>query len=301
MEKVSIIIVNWNTGSLLKKCLESITKLPEQELLGSVMVIDNASGDSSMDAAEAVAQTSPYISLVRSGVNLGFARANNVGIARLKEAHANDHVLLLNPDTEMKPGSLKALHDALTRHADVGIVGPKLLNPDGSLQPSVRRFPTFAVLAAMLLKLNRFIPGMGLWKRYMCEDFDYNKEQIAEQVMGACFLIRNKTLQEVGELDTQYWVWFEEVDFALRAKQKNWKTLYTPSGEVIHVGGASFHQLIGFKKSLPFINSALIYASKHFSALHIILLYMLLPFAFLLTIPAAFVHKTQQVHTAEKL
>jgi len=301
MEKISIAIVNWNTGKLLAQCLNSIVKLPEQELLGSVVVIDNASTDTSLTQAQPIAHNNPSISIVRSGENLGFARANNSAIKRIQKENPSHHILLLNPDTEMKPGSLRAMHAALTTHKDVGIVGPKLLNQDGTTQPSVRTFPSFTILAALFLKLPRIFPNLTLWNTYMCTDFDYTKEQVVDQVMGASFCIRNQVLTDIGLLDTRFWIWFEEVDFALRAKQKGWKTLFTPTGEVVHFGGASFHQLIGFKKSLPFINSALIYASKHFSLIEVIGLYALTPLAFLLVLPAVFAHKAKQAQTTKQL
>lgn len=264
--------------------------LPEQELLRSVIVIDNASSDDSMEQAETAAEGAKQFSFVRSGENLGFARANNIGIKRIGK-ETQDHILLLNPDTELTPGALKSLYNTLKQNPDVGVVGPKLLNSDGSLQESVRQLPSFVVLAGIFLKLHRLLPQDPVWQRYFMRNFDYTAAEKVPQVMGACFLIRREALEKVGLLDQRFWVWFEEVDFCKRAVNAGWDILYTPAASVIHYGGASFHQLTGWKKAWPFIRSSLVYATKHFSFIAAILLATIVPFATLLTIPAMFRHR----------
>jgi N-acetylglucosaminyl-diphospho-decaprenol L-rhamnosyltransferase len=295
MDKVSIVIVNWNTGELLARCLESLMALPEQDLVAHVVVIDNASGDDSMKRAQSITKEWPKVSFISLESNVGFAKANTIGIDSL--ATKGTHILLLNPDTEMKPGSLQALVTVLSENDAVGIVGPKLLNTDGSIQESVRTFPTFGVLAGMFLKLHRLLPGLAIWRNYFASDFDYSREQSVDQVMGACFLIRNELFIDIGSLDEGFWIWFEEVDYCKRAHTADWAVLYTPSAEVMHHGGASFHQLVGFKKSWPFLRSALCYARKHFSSWEVLVLYILLPFALLLILPSSLVHFAQRKQT----
>lgn len=278
MPQVAIIIVNWNTGKLLARCLQALLELPEQDLISRVLIVDNASSDASMSQAETVIQHNQKFTFIRSSENLGFARANNIGMKRLGKEN-KDHILLLNPDTEMKPNSLRALMNALECNPAAGIIGPKLINADGSLQPSVRRFPTFSSLALLFLKLHHLFPTAN--------DFDYSQEQTVDQVMGACFLVRRQTLQTLGSLDNRFWVWFEEVDFCRRARAAHWQTLYTPTATVMHHGGASFHQLVGWRKTMPFIRSALVYAKKHLHLPSVIGLYMLVPLALALTVPAS--------------
>ena len=295
MDKVSIIIVNWNTGELLANCLRSLMLLPERSLIEHVVVADNASRDDSLKRAERTIDGWKAVSFISLEQNVRFARANTIGLDSLEVK--GRHILLLNPDTEMRPGSLKAMVEKLHGNHQVGIVGPKLFNSDGSVQASVRGFPTFTVLAGMFLKFHRLLPGLSLWRRYFASDFDYSREQPVEQVMGACFLIRDELFVDVGSLDEGFWIWFEEVDYCKRAHQAGWTVLYTPAGEVIHHGGVSFHQLFGFKKSWPFIRSALYYARKHFASWKVLVLYTLLPFAVLLILPSGLVHFAQRKQT----
>ncbi|MCH8748228.1 glycosyltransferase [Patescibacteria group bacterium] len=136
MTKVDVVIVNWNTGSLLAKCLASLSHLPERTLIGRVIVVDNNSSDDSIGQAEALA--SPLaITFFKLKENIGFARGNNVGIRKLTGQH---HLLLLNPDTEVQPGALRELVEALGELSQAGIVGAKLLNSDRTDQSSVQIF-----------------------------------------------------------------------------------------------------------------------------------------------------------------
>src|SRR3989338_3986658 len=209
MQKVAIIIVNWNTGKLLGKCLDSLAKLPNEEieLIDEVIVVDNASIDNSLVAAEVAVVKNlnrPVVRFVKAKRNLGFAAANNVGLKRIKERHGGYiHTLLLNPDTSVRPDALKGLREVLERRASAGVIGAKLLNQDGTIQPSIRNFPAFKNLLLLMFKLGR-LADFG--------QFNYDQEQSVDQVMGAAFLIRDKVLEQVGELDENFWIWFEEVD-----------------------------------------------------------------------------------------
>lgn len=290
MRSASIIIVNWNTGALLADCIRSIQKLPEYDRISAVVVIDNNSSDESLQKAITACLDDEKISFVRSGENLGFARASNVGIRRLPE-HDTSDVLLLNPDTIVHEGSIAALLDALDDADKTGIVGSRLQYPNERHQESVRRFPTPLILATIFLKIHRMWPSFGPWKKYMAHDFDYSKRQEVDQVMGASFLIRREVIEAIGILDESFWVWFEEVDFCKRAKAAGWNIEYVPESVVTHYGGVSFHQLAGLKKSWPFVASALTYARKHFSGISVFLLYLLVPITVLLAMLAAFQHR----------
>lgn len=269
MANVNIIIVNWNTGALLKKCLASLRALPEKSMIGQIAVVDNAS------------HKVPPEATIKLHKNLGFAAANNIA---WKEFTDNNHVLLLNPDTEVRPGAIAALVRVLEEKSNVGIVGPKLLNPDGSLQGSVRPFPKFLDFVFYMLKLGRVVQS------HQERAHDYSKAGYVDQVMGAAFLIRNKTWQEVGLLDEKYFTLFEEVDYCKRALAKGWRTYFTSAGEVMHVRAASFNQLVGFRKTLPWMKSSLYYARKHIGLAAWIVLLALTPVTLLLTLPAALKH-----------
>lgn len=220
-------------------------------------MVDNASTDDSLQHARGSPQPFREMALPK---NIGFARANNVA---LHEA-MGDILLLLNPDTEPKPGSLTALVEFFAAHPRAGIVGGKLLYPDGHLQRSVRKFPSLAVLALLLSRLARFFPEIPWYRRYEMTDFAYDRDARVDQVMGACFAIRRPVMDQVGELDEGYWIWFEEVDYCRRAKQRGWESWFTPSVQVIHHHATSFAQMSPFWRAWQFSRSALRYARKHY-------------------------------------
>lgn len=294
MQQLSIIIVNWNTGSLLKQCLESIASLPEQETIRHVVVIDNASKDTSMDQAKEFAQEHGY-AMFKEKHNLGFAKANNLAWKYIqKHDGKDDHILLLNPDTEIHPGALRSMVGTLERTPTTGIVGPRLIESTGEIQPSVRSFPTLPVFILLFLKLHRVFPSLPFWNRYMMKGFDYTQKQPVDQVMGAAFLIRNKVAESLTLLDESFWIWFEEVDLCKRAKDNGWDTVYTPDATILHYGGTSFNQLVGLARTKPFLKSSLVYAKKHLGVLSYGILLLLYPFALLIAVVASLAHLKQQ-------
>lgn len=295
---VTTIIVNWNTGKLLKECLQSLAQLPEKDLIAEVIVVDNASSDDSFNQVKSVDIGRPTM-LMSLPKNIGFAAANNIGLRRRRDKES--HVLLLNPDTVVQAGVIRAALTELSEQPKTGVVGVKLLEEDGDIQRSVRTFPNGAVLAFLFLKLNRLRPRSPMWQRYLQTDFDYTKRQVVDQVMGAFFFIRNAALEKVGWLDEGFWVWFEEVDYCQRAMEAGWEITYIPNGSVMHYGGVSFHQLVGLRKTLPFLDSALRYARKHLSFVSYLGLLGLWPVAVLLALPASLFHVVKRYKNRERL
>lgn len=294
MTKLVVIIVNWNTGELLARCLRSLQSLPERELIDEVIVVDNASTDRSLVKAQVAGGESinkPRVRFIKRHDNAGFARANNIAMESvLHKVDSETHVLLLNPDTEVKAGALAGMMRVLEQDSMAGVVGPRLLNSDGSGQLSVRSFPTFGVFIFMFLKLNRVLPRAKLWRRYLRDDFDYDRRAEVDQVKGAAFMIRGKLLESVGLLDERFWVWFEEVDYCQRVKRVGRKIVYTPEAQVIHQGATSFNQLVGWRRSLPWLASCLHYASKYLAWYEQAILWLLTPISILLIVPATFFH-----------
>lgn len=274
--ELSIIIVNWNTKDYLKKCLESISHA-QKDILFEVIVVDNHSSDSS---GAMVAREFPDVHLISNNYNAGFARANNQA---LKQAQGK-YFLLLNSDTQVKLDTIKKAVNFIELHPQAGIVGGKILNPDGSLQPSVRNFPTLASQLLILLKLHNFFPKFSPLKKYFTWDFDYNKEQEVDQIMGAFFMIRRECLEKVGFFDERFWLWFEEVDYCQRAKKKEWKVVYTPSFEIIHAQGQSFAQLKALKEQYIFNKSLLYYFKKHARFLEYFILVLFSPLGLFLAL-----------------
>lgn len=291
MQRVNIIIVNWNAGMLLARCLTALGALPqrEQDMVEEIVVVDNASTDSSLEEAAKVSVSG--VRFLELSQNKGFAAANNAAAATLR---GGGDIFLLNPDTEVRAGVLSALMRILREKPEVGIVGPKLVNPDGSLQPSVRPFPRFLDFVCYMLKLGRVV------QRRQENAHDYSRAGYVDQVMGAAFLIRRETWEKVGKLDEGFFTLFEEVDFCKRARAAGWKTYFTPAGEVMHVRAASFSQLVGLAKTIPWIRSALRYAHKHIGFGAWFLLWAMLPATMLLTVPASVWHIILKTRNAKR-
>ena len=254
----SVVIVSWNVRKLLQDCLESIYRLPAAEQPRAVFVVDNASNDGTV---QMVQTNFPQVQLIANQENRGYAAANNQALAQIP----NGDVLLLNPDTLVHAGAFPRMLQAFADHPKAGIVGSKLLNVDGSVQPSVRQLPTVSALAAIALKFQHFWPGFPPLAKYMARGLDTEREQAVGQVMGAAFLIRRSVISQIGLLDEGFHVWFEEVDFCKRAADADWETWYVPTAHVTHVGGQSFAQQPSVLKQRTWYQSVMHYSRKHFS------------------------------------
>lgn len=253
--KLSIIIVNWNAGPLLGKCLDALPAACGG-CAYEVSVVDNASTDTSVAQARESPQPFTLLALPQ---NVGFARANNLAL----EAASGDVLLLLNPDTEPRPGSLAALVDFCATHPQAGVVGGKLRNADGSVQPSVRQFPTTLVLCLILTRLARLFPRLRVLQQYLMKGFSYEQDATVDQVMGACFAIPRAAFQALGPLDQGYWIWFEEVDYCRRARQAGYTVWFTPRAEIVHHQGTAFRRASSLWRAWRFSRSALHYAYKN--------------------------------------
>jgi len=224
--EVSVVIVSWNTRSLLAQCLGSLeAERPAAALEG--IVVDNGSADGSREMAAA---DFPLVRVIANQDNRDFARANNQGIALA----AGRYVFLLNSDTAVEPGSLRALVDFADAHPRAGIVGPQLLNSDGSLQPSGGRFPTPMSTLAELLGIARLTgrPRYGTQR-------DYSLPAVVDEVSGAAMLVRATVLRELGGLDEGFSWGYEDVDLCRRATAAGWSVHYLPAARVRHEWGAS--------------------------------------------------------------
>lgn len=253
--ELSIIIVSWNVRELLKKCLASIAQY-QKDLAVEVIVIDNASNDHS---AEMVLQNFPSATLIANNHNAGFARANNQGIMQAQ----GDFILLLNPDTEITKDSLQQMLTFAKQKEKVGIVGCRHLNTNLTIQHSVRRFPTMLAMLLIFFKIEKILPGVGALEKYYAKDFDYKKSAPVDQVAGSCMLIRRELLDDVGILDENFFIWFEEVDLCKRAHNAGWEVWYDTTPKIIHHGGQSFSQQMTAEKQIRFFKSALYYFKKH--------------------------------------
>lgn len=232
--QLSIIIVSWNVKNLLRRCLQSI----QHHLAGKsfeLIVVDNASTDGSADMVTA---EFPQIDLIQNTQNIGFGRANNLGLAKAQ----GEFVLFLNDDTELKDSKIMQAVRFFQAHPKTGLLGVHLVNPDGSHQPSVRHFPKLSDQLLYVLKLHILFPQAKALRRYLAQDFDYSKEAKVDQIMGAMMLARRSVMQDLAGFDPGYPNWFEEVDLCRRVNQIGLEVWYVPLAEIIHVKGASFAQ-----------------------------------------------------------
>ncbi len=232
--EISVCIVSWNVRELLRRCLDSV--LAElRGLEGEAAVADNASSDGS---SEMVRRDYPGIRLVCGGQNRGLAAAANP----LLRSATGRYLLLLNPDTVLNPGTLRGMVEFLDRHPEAGGAGCRQLNPDGSLQPSVRAFPTRLTGLEQFTVLGR----MGILgcerRRYLQKDFDYDRPSRVEQPMGAALFLRREAAARAGWLDEGYFLYFEEVDLCWRLARAGYPMYYNPSVSIVHHGGASAAQ-----------------------------------------------------------
>jgi len=250
----SFIIVNWNVRELLEKCLLSIEKF-SSHFNFEIIVVDNASMDGSVAMMR---ERFSQINLIANTKNLGFAAGVNQGIKQAR----GEYVILLNPDVEIKESTLENLLEEFKNCADSGIVGGKIKNEDESIQPSVRAFPDVLSQVLISLKLKHIFNSRAIG-RYLTQNFDYEKRQEVDQVMGAFFAIRRKVIEQIGMMDERFFLWFEEVDFCKRAKDAGWKVIYTPKSEVLHLGGKSFGQISSTARQRIFNKSLRYYMLKH--------------------------------------
>ncbi len=240
---ISVIIVSWNVRDLLVKCLEALLS---DDVSGGmalqVIVVDNASSDGSEEAARAF----PDVCAIQTGENLGYGKANNMGFAEA----AGSYLLVLNPDTVPQPGSLRALLDFAEAHPLAGIMSPRLLNPNGTVQPSAFRFPTLLMAAIDLFGLPVVIPGRlrlklfgsGLNGRYPQETKTKDPFRI-DHPLGACMLIRREVYEQLGGFDPAIYMYSEEIELAMRASRAGWECWQVPEARVIHLGGQSTRQM----------------------------------------------------------
>ncbi len=253
---LSVVIVAHQSRAHLAACLRSLDEQTEAPPL-EVIVVDNGSRDG---GAEAARQEFPQITLLTTPRNVGFAAGANLGIRQGKGAY----VLLLNPDTVVAPGALTRMVTFLQATPDAGAVGPRLLDPDGSLQLSCRAFPgRWMVLAHRYALLTRLCPENPLTRRYLLTDWDHAEVRSVDWVSGACLMTTRDVLARVGLLDEGFFLFNEDVDFCKRVWAAGFKVYYVPDAVVQHDIGISDR-----RDRVPLIlarhRSMLRYHHKHF-------------------------------------
>lgn len=224
---VSAVVVNFNARDYLVECVRSL----RAEGVDDVVVVDNDSADGSRWALEAA---DPGVTFVSTGANLGYGTAANRGAA-LATGH---RLLVCNSDVVLEPGVVKSLTAFLDAEPGVGIVGPRIERPDGTLYPSPRTFPDLGVAAGHAF-LGLVAPGNRFTRRYRMIDWDHVRSTSVDWVSGACFLVRRDTWDAVGGFDQAYFMYVEDVDLCWRAGRAGWNVAFEPAARVVHAQGVS--------------------------------------------------------------
>jgi GT2 family glycosyltransferase len=228
---VSIVIASWNVKEHLRQCLRSIESSPHSVAVETI-VIDNASTDGS---PQAVAEEFPRVTLVRNAENLGFARASNIGIAQA----SGRYLCLMNSDAFARQGALDTLVRFMDSRPSVGLAGPRILNPDGSLQPSCRRFPGLTKSLRRALAADRLLPASAHFSAEMMTHWSHDAERSVDAVSGCFWIARREAVRDVGPLDERFFFCAEDVDWCMRLRARGWDVRFCPEAEVVHVGGVS--------------------------------------------------------------
>jgi N-acetylglucosaminyl-diphospho-decaprenol L-rhamnosyltransferase len=227
---LAVVVVNYNTGDYLGRCLRSAFEAAGDARL-EVVVVDNDSRDGSVERA---LEGNPRARLIQNGSNRGFAAAANQGI----RATTAPFVLLLNPDAEIVAGTLGGFLKIARERPRAGVIGPVIKDPDGSIYPSARRIPSVGTALGHAF-LSPFIPRNRFSRTYTMAEWDRRTERRVQWVSGSCCLLRREALEEVGLFDEGYWLYVEDVDLCTRLHDAGWEVRFCPELEVVHVGGIS--------------------------------------------------------------
>ncbi|MCX6154702.1 MAG: glycosyltransferase [Candidatus Kapabacteria bacterium] len=255
---ISIIIVNYNVKDFLYRCLRSI-EAASDGLSIETIVVDNASDDHSVETLSMQFTDVKFISLTE---NLGFSKANNIGL----EAAIGQYTLILNPDTILQEGTLRAMKDYMDRSPDVAAAGCKVLNADGSFQLSCRRgFPTPWASFSKLFGLQSMFPKSKLFSQYNQTFRSIDETYEIDAIIGAFMFCRTSLLKKLGGFDTEFFMYGEDLDLCFRIKKAGWKIMYFHETSIIHYKGISARRS-AFNEVKVFYNAMEIYARKHYSS-----------------------------------
>jgi GT2 family glycosyltransferase len=231
MKYLSIVIVTWNCKKFAQECLDSVTAL-RQDARTEVIVVDNASTDGT---PELIQNSYPDVILVQSGENLGFPRGTNVGIRRA----SGQFLCLINPDVKVLDGSIETMLKYLEGNSRVGLLGPRMLSPDGTSCRSYMGAPNLWNLLCRALALDTIFPGNKLFGGFLMFYFDRSKVAEVDVLNGWFWVTRREAVQEVGLLDEALFMYADDLDWSKRFRDAGWKVVYFPGAESIHYGGGT--------------------------------------------------------------
>ncbi|MHC4436555.1 MAG: glycosyltransferase family 2 protein [Planctomycetota bacterium] len=231
---VSVVIVNWNTKELLQDCLSSVYE-HAGDIDYEIIVIDNASTDGS---AEMVKNDFQQVILIENSENRGFAAANNQGMAIAK----GRYVLLLNSDTVVLDNAIAKTVSFADENPQAAVTGCRVLNPDRTLQRTCFMFPSVLNMLLSSTYLYKLFPKNRFFGREQMTWWDRNDVRLVDVVTGCFMLVRREAIEQVGVMDEQFFMYCEETDWCYRFRDKGWKVMFAPAGQIIHFGGQSTAQ-----------------------------------------------------------
>jgi N-acetylglucosaminyl-diphospho-decaprenol L-rhamnosyltransferase len=232
---LSVVTVSYNTRELLRECLASVFSTLGPRLRHEVIVVDNASSDGSVAM---IRDSFPQVRVLANPENVGFAAGSNQGL----EESSGRYVILLNPDTVASPGALERMVALMEEQGDVGIVGPKLIYPDGEFQHSAFAFPTLSMIFLDFFPLHHRLLNSRLNGRYPRALYEKGQPFPIDHPLGAALMVRRSVLDEVGSLDESFFMYCEEIDWCMRIKRAGWRILCCPRAEIVHYVAQSTSQ-----------------------------------------------------------
>jgi GT2 family glycosyltransferase len=232
MSDVSVIIVSWNAKGFLLECLDSLEAQKKDGLSLETIVVDNASSDGT---PEEVAKQFPDVRLIQSGANLGFAKANNIGIRQA----TGKYLCLINSDVVVHPGCLRKIFDYMEANPTVGILGPRTVGSKGKTQRSCMRFPSLWNQFCRALALDTLFPKSRLFGGFLMRDFAHDRTRDVDILNGCFWMARQEAVDQVGLLDERFFMYGEDMDWCRRFRQAGWRAVFYAGASAIHYGGGS--------------------------------------------------------------
>jgi len=233
---IAVVVVNYNAGTHLKTCLESLCRCNGREHRCDIYVYDNGSSDNSVSAAQ---HAFPHMHFIKGHTNVGFAEAANRVIRNIQSRY----ILFVNPDVVVLPGTIDCMIHFMDRRPRCGIVGGDIISPSGYRQHTCRRFPDFQnVLFGRRSLMRRLLPDNRRSREYLYLGIDTSRPQQVDFVEGSLMLVRRKALDEIGLFDEAYFLYVEDADLGYRMKQHGWRTWWLPRTYAIHFRGETFRQ-----------------------------------------------------------
>jgi GT2 family glycosyltransferase len=234
MVDISLIIVSWNAKNMVAQCLESLERYAGNPAI-EIIVVDNASSDGTV---ELIRNRFSHVQLIGNATNIGFARGNNKGI----NVSTGKYICLINSDVQVPEGCLEKMVEHMKQHPKIGMLGPKMLLPDGSTGSSCRRFPTVWNWFCRALALDSIVKGSRTFGDFLMTAFKYDRIADVDALTGWFWVVRREALNQVGPLDERFFMYGEDIDWPKRFHQLGWKVVFYPDAEAIHYCAASSSQ-----------------------------------------------------------